>query len=300
MGTWLEVDFVLTELFFSPYRNIFPYAQWRHSTQERSCLTRKKMKIYFRATEWTQRCWERNRIAQQKIIPNREGQDNGKLFIFTYVPNSSLRIYLSSMDNCLSGSLRSRFDFFVESFFPNSGILFDFWTSLCVTVARETLLDVYYGCGWCWCCCFYRCFHFQRWIVLASAPSSGLSTFLLHWARVRRRDTTPKSTDTFQQKTHSTNPVFLFDFYFDSTLRRIVNRISYTQQTTILYRVNLVFPFSSFDARIFKNTFILSFSMAVLLVFPPTMVSLFAVRPSQLRFRININKNMLLFLRESD
>lgn len=41
----------------------------------------------------------------------------------TYVPSNSLRWYFSSIENCLSGSRRSRLDFFVESFFPNSGIL---------------------------------------------------------------------------------------------------------------------------------------------------------------------------------
>lgn len=40
----------------------------------------------------------------------------------TYVPSNSFRLYFSSMENCLSGSRESRFAFFVESFFPNSGM----------------------------------------------------------------------------------------------------------------------------------------------------------------------------------
>lgn len=53
-------------------------------------------------------------------------QIKNKSWIFmmtTYVPSNSLRWYFSSIENCLSGSRRSRLDFFVESFFPNSGIL---------------------------------------------------------------------------------------------------------------------------------------------------------------------------------
>lgn len=60
-------------------------------------------------------------------LDGRHGRSNGKNRTFfvltTYVPSNSLRWYFSSIENCLSGSRRSRFDFFVESFFPNSGIL---------------------------------------------------------------------------------------------------------------------------------------------------------------------------------
>lgn len=38
----------------------------------------------------------------------------------THVPSSSFKLYLSSIKNCLSGS---RFAFFVESFFPNNGMV---------------------------------------------------------------------------------------------------------------------------------------------------------------------------------
>lgn len=83
---------------------------------------------------------------RNNIHANTKNQMESKIEMITYVPNNSLRLYLSSIENCLSGSRESRFDFLVESFLPNNGIALEFlW--LISAASIDVCFNGFFFCG---------------------------------------------------------------------------------------------------------------------------------------------------------